>query len=1695
MGVKKHLIHSLPKQFIKMKKSILLLFVVALLLLFVAQNPFHNHEHSHSHDEKLKTAHPHEHEHLNELPNHVQSLTHSHSSTPNGFCAIAPPPNNTTILPQPDGSTLTISVVGTASTGIIETVDGYTIVKDTDGYYKYAKAKTDGGLTATPIIAHDAAARNSAETSFLAGHSKHITFTGQALLTKQNNFQAAAAGNTGTGPVGNIFPATGNRKALMILIKFTDHNNTYTNAQFDNLCNQNGYSVNGNNGSFKDYYFDVSNNLLTITTDVEGWYTSNSTRATYGYGNGFVAAVPLVRQAVDAAEAAGVDFSQYDGDNDGAVDVVMIMHSGRGREESGDNDDIWSHRWTLGAASQSVTYDGKLINDYIIQAERYSASNLITHIGVLCHEFGHALGWPDLYDTDNSNGTSAGIGDWCLMAGGTWNNNGRTPAEPSAWCKNDLGWITPTVLTGSGTITNMDYVGGTTAEYYKFTTPVTGESFLLENRQKIGWDAFIDGEGLAIWHIDDNQNSNADETHKLVDLEEADGLADLDANANQGDAGDLYPGSSNNVVFNASSNPNSNTYSGASSGITVHTISETGNNVTFTYGSTVPNVSCGTLIQSFPYSESFENTTGAWTNASGDDFDWINQTGSTVSGSTGPAAAFDGSYYMYTEASSPNYPAKTAIFESPCFDLTQISNGNYYFGFYNHLYGAAMGTLDLQIKSSSTGIWASIWSKTGDHGNNWLADSVNLAAYSTDTVILRFIGTTGISHAGDMAVDKISIGSTVFPIASGEVCITALQITGTGTYTTNGPGTGSGCFNCSNNATDADWWTFTAPSNGTMDISSCLEGIDTRFWVYSGSCAGLTLVASNDDECLMVVGGTDAWAAEETNITAVSGTTYYIEWDNNWSNSGFDFDFTFNATFPCSAPSNLGSSNIGTTTADVSWTAASNATNYTVEWRVSGASTWNSATTSNTNYSLSSLTAATLYEWRITSNCNGGSTSASATQTFTTSAAPFVNITPTTISVSHSSGSSSINMNSNTNWTITSNDTWITVSAGSGSNNGSFNAMYSTNTGASRIGTITVSATGVGSQTITLTQAAPISSSHSSVNVTCNGTSTGSINLTISGGVSSYSYLWSNNATTEDLTNISAGSYTCTITDGNTTVYTTNAIIITEPSAITFTNTPTNVSCNNGNDGAITLSPSGGNSGYTYLWSNNSTTQNLTGLSAGTYTCTITDASNCQKITTPVTITQPNILTVSESSTNISCNGLTNGAINLNVSGGTSGYTYLWSNNATTQNLTGLSAGTYTCTVTDSKGCTVSTNTVTITAPAALLVTETPTNASCNGASDGCVNLNITGGTPNYIVTWSNGMSNPNPCGLAAGTYSYTVTDANGCNSTNSVTINQPNAISTTNTVTNVSCNGGTDGGIDLTATGGASGFTYLWSNNTTSEDLTNVGAGTYTCTVTDANGCQFTTFTIIVTEPQAITFSQAVGGVSCNGGADGSIDITPLGGASGFTYLWSNNATTEDLTGLSAGSYSCTITDASGCSITTPNLFVTEPTAISLSDTTVQNQFDGTSPDGSIDITIGGGTPPYSYLWSNNAITEDISNLTAGSYTVTVTDNNGCQFTLTIDINSQVSTDKLLKDATVKAFPNPTSGMLQLNVENIQNGDWSLAMVNVLGQEVYSEQLNIANQTINKSLSLNHLTNGVYWLKLINNDGEFYRISILIAK
>ncbi len=527
----------------------------------------------------------------------------------------------------------------------------------------------------------------------------------------------------------------------------------------------------------------------------------------------------------------------------------------------------------------------------------------------------------------------------------------------------------------------------------------------------------------------------------------------------------------------------------------------------------------------------------------------------------------------------------------------------------------------------------------------------------------------------------------------------------------------------------------------------------------------------------------------------------------------------------------------------------------------------------------------------------------------------------------------------------------------------------------------------------------------SSQDVFCHGGANGFIDLTVAGGTIPYTFAWSNGVTTEDISNLAAGAYTVTITDANGCTFTQIASIGQPVAPLTSSATVTaNISCFSGNNGAIDLTASGGTQPYSFLWSTGSTLEDLSGISAGTYTVTITDINGCTSSVT-ATIQQPaGALASSVSATQqVSCHSGANGAANLTVNGGTLPYTYTWSNGDTTEDISGLSAGTYTVTILDVNGCN-SMATVTITQPAAALNASAAVTqqVNCHAGVDGSIDLTVGDGTPPYTYAWSNGDTIEDIANLAAGIYSVTITDANGCTVTASASVTQPAAsLSASAAVTQqVNCHAGVDGSIDLTVGDGTPPYAYVWSNGDTIEDIANLAAGTYSVIITDANGCTITA-SASVTQPAASLIASAAvtQQVNCHAGNDGSIDLTVGDGTPPYAYVWSNGATIEDIANLAAGTYSVTITDANGCTVTA-SASVTQPAAALNASAAVTQQVNcHAGNDGSVDLTVGDGTPPYTYVWSNGDTLEDISNLSAGTYTVTITDANGCTVTATASV------------------------------------------------------------------------------------------------
>ena len=470
-------------------------------------------------------------------------------------------------LIQPDGTRFVGVNRGNHLQGWIET-NGWSIIQDNNGWWVYATGADRHTLVpSTQKVGIDP---EPDQNESLNNIYRHLKPEPRSLIDE--------------GPVPNIRDTRIDTFFVpLLLVDFPDHAYEYPMETFEDIMNLEGYTYPGseNSGSFRDFYQEISYGEFLPHSIIADWVRAPNDHDHYAYSNpdGYAHVRQLVRYVVDTVEDQGFDWSIFDNDGDGNVDAMNLIHAGPGAEE-GDYANIWSHKWNLG--NNAVEYDGVQINSYTMNPEIQSGT--IVAIGVLCHEFGHALGLPDLYDTDYS---SSGAGKLALMASGSWGTSNTSPWYPSAmnaWCKNQLGWVDIIELADdqSGITIERTYSSN---QVYRMNHPtVPDEYWLIENRQKAGTDTLMPQPGLTIWHISDDITSgwspNNNEPYYGVGLEQADGLFALE-NGGPSDGGDVYPGTSDNREFSHSSMPNTTSLYGDPSMNRIENISDPGIVMTF----------------------------------------------------------------------------------------------------------------------------------------------------------------------------------------------------------------------------------------------------------------------------------------------------------------------------------------------------------------------------------------------------------------------------------------------------------------------------------------------------------------------------------------------------------------------------------------------------------------------------------------------------------------------------------------------------------------------------------------------------------------------------------------------------------------------------------------------------------------------------------------------------------------------------------------------------------------------------------------------------------------------------------------------------------------------------------------------------------------------------------------------------------
>ena len=611
--------------------------------------------------------------------------------------------------------------------------------------------------------------------------------------------------------------------------------------------------------------------------------------------------------------------------------------------------------------------------------------------------------------------------------------------------------------------------------------------------------------------------------------------------------------------------------------------------------------------------------------------------------------------------------------------------------------------------------------------------------------------------------------------------------------------------------------------------------------------------------------------------------------------------------------------------------------------------------------------------------------------------------------------------------------------------------------------------------------------SYGYTDITCNNDNDGSITVTATGESNNpeYTLVGPIGATNSSgfFPNLPGGTYTVTAGDGGscTSSDVTPVITITNPGLIDRTiDLVTDVACNGESTGSIEISPTGGTPPYSYLWSSSngfsSTSEDIFGLPVGQYSLTITDASSCNTVFPAIEITENPSITYAFTITNVTCAaiGSNDGAIDATISGGTGVFTYSWTGpsgfTASTEDITGLEAGVYVLTATDNAGCVQTMPSQLVSSPPDLTATTTQVDITCFGDANGSIDLTVGGGTAPYTFAWTGPSgftaTTEDIGGLEAGAYNVTVTYSSICSEPfpSIATITEPPEIQVSSVKTDVSCGGLTDGAIDLTVSGGLAPYTFAWTGpagfTATTEDISGLGPGAYSVTISDASLCSVSFLnqeTIIEPSPVVATYLTHQD-VLCNGDASGSIDIDVSGGVTPYMYSWSNSSGTtvsniQDPVGLPADTYSLTIMDANACTFNFPDLAtISEPSPLSatLSKTDISCFGAG---DGSISVVPAGGAGGYEYSSDgvNYQAGATLGSLTPGPYTIWTRDINGCVFTDTISI---LEPDEILIQSETATYLCPGNLLGTISINGVSGGVGSYTYSINNGTDFYSSNI-----------------------------------------
>lgn len=1090
--------------------------------------------------------------------------------------------------------------------------------------------------------------------------------------------------------------------------------------------------------------------------------------------------------------------------------------------------------------------------------------------------------------------------------------------------------------------------------------------------------------------------------------------------------------------------------------------------------------------------------TGTWSNDLGDDFDWLVHRDSTTTALTGPMTDIGGNgNYIYLESSANACRnGKEAHLISNCMQVETSGSESCHLSFFYHLFGGDIGKLRLDISVDGGVSWVDIWSKTGNQGNQWIKEYLNLSAYQGQTVKFRFVGIGGPNQTGDMAIDHITFyetidmgegGFTYYRDSDGDgygdanmVLNTCNAVTSNQYVTDNtdcndmnaniNPGIAEmPCNdideNCNGNADDI---ALQAPI--TRDTTICNspmltilatpieEQADWIFWF--GVPSGGNIVAPPD----FLLEGTPYMPSPNTTNQPIIDTLYAEAQD--FISIGCLSQPRGRMLITIAPDPKLHFNDSPEICSGQSFDLQS--LNIVDEHNLNGTLTYHTDSPADDSNVLSSSIVSpmdtTIYYVKSTT-----STGCSDETPITLYVKPGADASISPVSPLRlcrgAADTLFLNVVGNSqDYSIrwSTNDTMITQLPITSNPIVNATDVYSV--------TVTDIEGCQSSHTINVTTVASIPSIQVNTEpvTICNGAD-GMIRVVPNGGTPVYTYhlggeqdrMINDADGGVSFTDLTQGTYAVTVTDASAEgcpIFFRN-IVLNGPDAQIAIDDIKPVTCNGVSDGEICLDIQGDDPQI--IWENGDTTVCSDSLLAGAYQVTITD-NNCSNVLT-IDLPEPDTLSIIQNVTLPTCHNVGNGKIDISVNGGTAPYSFQWSNTRTTEDIENLAAGVYVLTITDANNCSLVADSIFLDAPEPLRVAlDTAYHVSCHNADDGRLFISVFGGTAPYTYEWTNGATSENLSNLAGGIYNVLVIDANGCSTAESFSINNPEAIQVFASIADASCPGAEDGGIGLTIRGGTitnDTFMVLWSNGDIeyeTEDLINVPAGDYEVLIRDDNNCVSDTV-FSINAPEALDFSVGIQLPHCVGGTDGQIDLMinePV-----QSILWTPTGDTgASISDIGAGAYEVDITAANGCQFDTTILILEEQLEqiIQIDETLIHPTcFD--SENGAVNLfLLPGGQAPYTFEWNTGDITRNLTNIGEGQYYNTIKDADGCTLvTDTFQLTEPDLLEIITEDITTINCFGERSGGVDFSIEGgIQPYDYILNNQVLESEQALKEKL-----------------------------------------